>query len=35
MIAIVPNDFEGDLIFLLLRFGGIISGSEAEADILE
>ena len=34
MIAIVPNDFERNFIFLLLRFGGIISGSEAQTDIL-
>jgi hypothetical protein len=34
VIAIVSDDFEGDLIFLFLCFGGIVSGSKAQSDIL-
>jgi len=35
MISIISYDFERDLIFLLLCFGGIISRGESESNILE
>lgn len=34
MVAIIADDLEGDFVFLLLAFGGIVSGGEAEADVL-
>lgn len=34
MVTIVSDNFEGDLIFLLLCFGGIVSSSEAQTNIL-
>ena len=35
MIAVVPDDFEGDLMFLFLGFGGIVSGGESESNVLK
>ena len=35
MVAIVADDLEGNLIFLLLSFGGIVAGGKAESDVLD
>lgn len=34
MIAIVPDNFESNFVLLLLGLGGIVAGSESQADIL-
>lgn len=34
MIAIVPNNLEGDFMFFLLGFGGMVSGGKPESDVL-
>ena len=34
VIAVVPNDLEGDFMLFLLGFGGIVPGGKPQADVL-